>query len=152
MVKSALVLALAVASCGPKPAPAPVSLPDVPFAKLDHAQKIEFMKQKVVPAMKPIFQQHDAKKYAEFGCETCHGPRPEERKFEMPQAGLTKIGVSEEFYARFKPADLQWMGEAVLPAMAGLLRLEPSFTDPAPKVGFGCAGCHTFDPSSKPGA
>ena len=150
MTKLALVLLLA--ACGGKSSPAASNkpLPDVAFDKLDHDQQIEFMKQKVVPAMKPIFQNHDAKKYAEFGCATCHGEQSKEGHFDMPNAGLPKIGVTQEFYAKFKPEDLEWMGKEVLPTMAGLLQETPSFTDPAPKDGFGCANCHTFDESSKP--
>lgn len=158
MTKLASVLLVLAAACGGKSAapassaPAPAALPDVPFAKLDHGQRIEFMKQKVVPAMQPVFQKHDAKRYAEFGCITCHGEQAKEGHFDMPNPGLPKIGVSQEFYAKFKPEDLQWMGQDVLPTMAKLLGEEPSFTEPAPKVGFGCAGCHTFDESSKPPA
>jgi hypothetical protein len=160
----ATIVAAALAACGGKPAAttttpptttaeaAPAPLPDVPFMKLDHAQQIEFMKQKVVPAMKPIFQKHDAKRYAEFGCTTCHGDQAKDGKFDMPNPGLPKIGVTKEFYAKFKPEDLQWMGQEVLPTMANLLQEQPSFTDPAPKEGFGCAGCHTFDPTSAPPA
>ena len=43
-----------------------VALPDLPFDKLEHDQRIEFMKQKVMPVMKPIFQNHDAKDFAEL--------------------------------------------------------------------------------------
>lgn len=160
-----LVLVLLFAACGGKTAAttsnttpaaggdtAAAALPDVAFDKLDHDQQIEFMKQKVVPAMKPIFQNHDAKKYAEFGCTTCHGDQAKEGHFDMPNANLPKISYAKEYYAKFKPEDLQWMGKDVMPTMAGLLKMPPSFTDPAPKQGFGCAGCHTFDDSSKPAA
>src|SRR5262245_14918890 len=92
---------LVVAACGSKspattttPAPAadtPVLHPDVPFEKLEHEQKIAFMKQKVVPAMKPIFQNHDAKDFAKFGCSTCHGAQAKEGHFDMPNPGLPKL-------------------------------------------------------------
>lgn len=161
----ATILAAALMACGGKPATtttttppagggeaAPVALPDVPFAKLDHDQKMAFMKQKVVPAMKPIFQNHDAKRYAEFGCITCHGDQAKDGKFDMPNPGLPKIGVTKEFYAKFDPKDLEWMGKDVMPTMANLVQLPPSYTDPQPKDGFGCANCHTFDPTSAPPA
>lgn len=155
-MKTSILVAgvLALAACGgkssaPATTPTPAALPDVPFAKLDHAQQAEFMKQKVVPAMQPIFQKHDPKKYAAFGCETCHGEHPEARHFDMPNAALPALGYEKEFYARFKPTDLEWMGGEVLPAMAKLLGETPSFTDPAPTAGFGCAGCHPMDPTQK---
>ena len=82
-----LPILLLAAACGGKAAPATtttstpppseekqVTLPEgVAFEQLDQDQRVEFMKQKVVPAMKPIFQNHDAKKFADFGCKTCHG-------------------------------------------------------------------------------
>jgi hypothetical protein len=159
-----LAFVLVLAACGSKAAApssdttpakgaeAPPALPDVPFAQLDHGQRIEFMKQKVMPTMKPIFQKHDAKRYADFGCATCHGEQANQGHFDMPNAGLPKIGRTKEFYARFKPEDLQWMGQDVMPTMAGLVGLPPSFTDPAPKDGFGCGNCHTFDPTEQPAA
>jgi len=157
---SGLALGLVVGACGgttatPTTATATPAgggeavavLPDVPFAQLDHAQRVDFMKQQVVPAMKPIFQQHDATRYAEFGCATCHGVQADAGHYDMPNADLTKIGRSQAFYAKFKPADLQWMGGQVLPKMAELLGRQASFTEPDPRDAFGCAGCHTFDPS-----
>src|SRR5512146_2045169 len=104
-----LALVLFFAACGGKTAAtsssttpagggetATAALPDVAFDKLDHDQQIEFMKQKVVPAMKPIFQHHDAKKYAEFGCATCHGDQAKEGHFDMPNANLPKISYAKE--------------------------------------------------------
>src|SRR5437870_4825112 len=44
-------------------------LPDVPFDNLDHDQRIQFMKEKVVPTMEPLFKAHDATKFADFGCK-----------------------------------------------------------------------------------
>jgi mono/diheme cytochrome c family protein len=139
-----LALALLVAACGGKTAAPAAPLPDVPFASLDHAQQIEFMKQKVVPAMQPVFQKHDAKKYAEFGCATCHGDQAKDGHFDMPNAGLPKIGYTKEYYARFKPEDLNWMGTEVMPKMADLLKMKTSYTEPDPKDAFGCGNCHTF--------
>lgn len=127
-MKIALV-ALAVAACSapvtrrhePPPAPVPLAhevLPDVPFAKLDAAQRAEFMKQKVVPAMKPIFVRHDPVKYAKFGCMTCHVTWDH---FEMPNPRLSP------------PVPSPWMEQEVQPAMQELLS--------APS-GFGCTTCH----------
>ena len=41
------------------------------------------MKEKVTPAMAPLFQQHDASEFADFGCKTCHGPGAEKGEFEI---------------------------------------------------------------------
>ena len=123
----AALLALAACSAqparpvAPPPPLAPVAhevLPDVPFARLDHDQRAEFMKQKVVPALQPIFQRHDAAKYAEFGCPTCHGRND---RYEMPNPALPKAEHSE------------WMQQDVQPVMNELL---------AAPASFGCRGCH----------
>jgi mono/diheme cytochrome c family protein len=141
-----LLAVLFAAACGSKsPAPAApageaeVVLPDVAFDKLDHEQRIAFMKQKVMPAMTPIFQHHDPKDFAEFGCKTCHGPDAKERKFEMPNPGLPKLNFKD--LSKFKKEDLEWMGKEVMPTMAKLLGEEP-YSDANPK-GFGCLECHT---------
>lgn len=118
---------------------ATAALPDVPFEKLDHDQQIEFMKTKVVPAMEPIFKTHDATKYGEFGCKTCHGPGAEKGEFDMPNAGLPVLDFKD--MSKFKKEDLEWMGKEVKPAMAKLLGL-PEYTPENP-TGFGCGGCHS---------
>jgi mono/diheme cytochrome c family protein len=152
----ALVLILA-AACGSKsPTPATpggeaqVALPDVPFDRLDHEQRIAFMKQKVMPAMTPIFKNHDPKDFAEFGCTTCHGPGAKDGHFDMPNAGLPKLDF--QHLDKFKQADLEWMGKEVMPTMAKLLGQEP-YSEANPK-GFGCLECHTAEgappPSAKP--
>src|SRR5215204_2805298 len=48
---------------------------DVWSDSMSDKQKAEFMKKKVVPAMSKTFQEFDGKKYADFGCKTCHGPQ-----------------------------------------------------------------------------
>ena len=144
----ALVSLCLIAACGSTtntttnttPGPtATVVLPDVAFDKLDHDQRIEFMKQKVVPAMAPLFKQHDEKKFAEFGCKTCHGKQAETGHFDMPNAELPKLDFAD--LSKFKKEDLEWMGKEIKPAMAKLLQ-QPEFTPENPK-GFGCLECHT---------
>jgi mono/diheme cytochrome c family protein len=144
-----LLVSLVAAACGSKtpsttspgsgPATATAALPDVPFEKLDHDQRIQFMKEKVVPAMAPVFKQHDAKKYSEFGCKTCHGDGAEKGEFDMPFGGLPKLNFAD--MSKFKKEDLEWMGKDVKPAMAKLLQ-EAEYSDENPK-GFGCLHCHT---------
>jgi hypothetical protein len=154
-----LPIILLAAACGGKATPAsttatsttppateekPVTLPEgVAFEQLDQDQRIEFMKQKVMPAMKPIFQNHDATKYAEFGCKTCHGEQAAQGHFDMPNPDLPKLNFKDQAaMAKFKKEDLEWMAKEVKPTMAKLLSL-PEFTPENPK-GFGCTGCHTM--------
>jgi len=150
-----LALALVVAACGGKAsstqttpstpesgsaatATAKPALPDVPFDNLDHEQRAEFMKQKVVPALEQIFKKHDAQKYAEFGCKTCHGKGADQGHFDLPNMDLPLIGM--DAMQKFKPEQLEWMVKEVKPTMAKLLG-QPEWTPQNP-TGFGCGGCH----------
>lgn len=146
----AFTIAMLAAACGSKtPATttpggegsaAPVAaLPDVPFEQLDHDQKIRFMKETVVPEMAPLFQAHDPKEFAEFGCKTCHGPGAEKGEFHMPTADLPQLDFNDT--SKFKKEDLEWMGKVVKPKMAALLK-EAEYSPENPN-GFGCLHCHT---------
>jgi hypothetical protein len=154
-MKTSLFLAslLVLAACGSKASTsttpggdkggtdvAPV-LPDVPFEKLDHDQKIQFMKEKVVPTMGPLFKEHDAKKFAEFGCKTCHGAGAEKGEFDMPNGALPKLNFKD--MSKFKKEDLEWMGKVIKPQMAQLLK-QPEMTAEVHE-GFGCLNCHTAE-------
>jgi hypothetical protein len=126
-----------------KPDPARSVLPDVPFGELDHDQREQFMEERVVPTMAPIFKNHDAKKYAEFGCTTCHH---DDGSHDMPNHELPKLDLAEpssKGWGKYKPADLEWMKNEVKPAMAKLLRVA-EFSPENPK-GFGCPDCHTAE-------
>jgi hypothetical protein len=115
-----------------------VTLPDVPFENLDHEQREEFMKQKVVPVMKPLFQKHDAEDFAEFGCETCHGAQVKDDHFDMPNPKLPKLNLRD--LSNFKQEDVEWMQQEVAPTMSKILNL-PMASKDNPK-GFGCPVCH----------
>jgi len=150
-VSCTLALAALTAACGGKSSSSTMAkssesttmtaLPDVPWGKLDHDQRIEFMKQKVLPAMKPIFQSHDPKDFAEFGCDTCHGEAANQGHFDMPNPKLPKLNFSD--LSKFKKEDLEWMGKEVEPKMASVLGL-PVYSKDNPK-GFGCPACHTIE-------
>jgi hypothetical protein len=152
-MKSAIVAIVVAAACGGKSSPQPKSpepvaheaLPDVPFDKLDPGQKAQFMKERVVPAMTPLFQGHDAKKFAQFGCETCHGKGVKDMHFDMPNKALPKLIVKELMAgtSKFEKRDLEWMGKDVKPTMAKLLG-RPEWTPENPK-GFGCHACHQME-------
>jgi len=118
---------------------ADVVLPDVPFAQLDHAQQVAFMKQKVMPVMKPLFQNHNPKAFEKFGCSTCHGEQAKEGKFDMPNGKLPKLDFND--LSKFKKEDLEWMGKEVEPTMGQILNL-PLYSKDNP-TGFGCLNCHT---------
>jgi len=145
MLRLALaILAVACGSRAAQPAPDPKvvaqpTLPDVPFADLDLEQRAEFMKQKIVPAMMPLFRKHAPAKYPEIGCPTCHGEGAAHGDFDMPNEKLPVLDFAD--MSKFKPEDIEWMKSTIKPTMARLLR-EPEHTADNPG-GFGCLDCHT---------
>jgi hypothetical protein len=99
-------------------------------------QKVAYMKANIVPRMAKVFKEHDATKYAEFGCKTCHGPQHKAPKDFLPK--LTMKGGNFD-----KPEMAKWMHEKVVPEMAAAMGEKPY--DPATKTGFGCMECHTIE-------
>jgi hypothetical protein len=101
-------------------------------------QQIAFMKKNVVPEMEPVFKGYNAKRYAEFGCKTCHGP-----KFREPKDFLPKLTFKDGKLTAFadKPEISKFMAEQVVPHMATAMGLKPY--DVTTHQGFGCNGCHT---------
>ncbi len=101
-------------------------------------EEIAFMKKNVVPEMGPVFKGYNAKRYAEFSCKTCHGP-----KFKEPKDYLPKLTFKDGKLTAFaeKPEIAKFMAEQVEPHMATALGLKPY--DMTTHTGFGCNGCHT---------
>jgi hypothetical protein len=99
------------------------------------------MKQKVVPAMKPLFVNRDPKDFArnEFGCQTCHGEQAKGGHFDMPNPKLPKLND----LSKFKKEDLEWMEKEIAPTMAKILN-QPLASKDNP-TGFGYLTCHTVD-------
>jgi hypothetical protein len=128
----------ASASATPTTPPAPTAWKD-----MNHDQKIEFMKAKVMPAMMADFQAFDAKKFKDFTCATCHGPGAKEGKFKMPNDKLPKLSPADNFKKHAKQkAMLDFMMQKVTPTMTSLLGAQPF--DPKSMQGFGCGGCHVM--------
>lgn len=104
------------------------------------------MMTKVVPNVGKLFKDHDGKKFAKFGCATCHGAAKEKTK-DDPKKVLPKLKLSGDGYDKLMKgkdaAMMKFMSEKVVPAMAEALGEKPY--DPATKQGFGCPGCHTVE-------
>ncbi|MEZ4335365.1 MAG: hypothetical protein R3B82_01955 [Sandaracinaceae bacterium] len=112
----------------------------VAWADMDQEQRAAFMSEVVVPEMRPLFQEVDAERYAEFGCRTCHGENARDVSFEMPNgvAPLQHSQIGAIFQSEEPMA--QMMTQRVWPRMAELLG-EPQF-DPQTGEGFSCFDCH----------
>jgi hypothetical protein len=130
-----------------QPTTAPPAKPD--WASMTKDQKMDVMKNAVMPKMTTEFQAADAKRYAKFSCATCHGAGAKDGKFAMPNAGLPKLTTENKFAAEMKksPKVTKFMMEQVVPDMAAALGVAPY--DPATKQGFGCFNCHTPKAATK---
>ncbi|HTJ81277.1 MAG TPA: hypothetical protein VL400_06115 [Polyangiaceae bacterium] len=116
------------------------ALPETWSDSMSKEQQMAFMKTKVMPKMTPVFKEHDAAKYANASCATCHGPQ-----YKNPHEFLPKLTFKDGNITSFadKPEISKWMAEKVVPEMAAAMGEKPF--DPATKTGFGCGGCHTVE-------
>ena len=112
------------------------------FDKMTHDQKADFMKKNVVPPMKAAFQKFDAKKYANFGCKTCHGKDPKATKWKMPNPKLPKLDFAALDAGKQEPKAAEFMSKVVKPQMAKILG-ENELDKAHPEAGgFSCLDCH----------
>lgn len=107
-------------------------------------QKKAFMKKVVLPKMRAVFQDFDAKHFKKVTCVTCHGKGAMHGKFDMPNPKLPKLDPTNKFAKEMKrkPRFTKFMMKTVEPTMAHLLGLKPY--DPKTHTGFGCFKCHTM--------
>jgi hypothetical protein len=108
-------------------------------------EKLAVMKTVVMPKMSELFKAHDAKKYKDFKCVTCHGPGVKEGKFEMPNPLLPKLDPKDGFKKHMDkaPAVTKFMITKVVPEMAAAIG--EAVYDPKTKTGFGCGECHVME-------
>ena len=132
-----------------------VGPPEVAWKDLTFKQKKAFMKDDVVPAMKPVFQEFDAKKFKKVNCDTCHGADGADCKYKMPSNDIHPLpNTAEAFQAKMKaeptwPKWAEFMSQKVEPAMGKVLDL-PVFDPKKPVEGaFGCNRCHKLE-AAKP--
>lgn len=145
-----------VAACGGK-APPPEgaesaagasasTLPEgLTYKDMSKDQRALFMQQTVMPTMKPLFQEFDAKAFSEFTCGTCHRSGVKDKTFAMPTPDLPRLPPPEQFMAFAQDPQhapvVQFMMEKVKPTVAKLLAM--SEFDPATNTGeFSCHNCH----------
>lgn len=116
------------------------SVADMAWADVPAEQRGQWMAEVVVPAMAPLFQEHDAERYADFGCATCHGDDAQAVGFEMPN-GLAPLNP-EQIPAMFQSEQpmATFMTQTVWPQMAQLLGEAPF--NPETGEGFSCLHCH----------
>jgi cytochrome c553 len=152
LVTTVLVLLFVAAPTGVRLAEGKaVGPPQVAWKAMTYEQKRAYMKSAVAPAMKPIFQAFDAKKFKTFDCRTCHGEDGAQRKYKMPSNDIHPLPNSKEgFEAKLKteptwPKWTEFMAQKVEPAMGKLLDV-PVFNPAKPVQGaFSCGACHKLE-------
>lgn len=156
LVTAVVVLVFLAAPAGVRLAQGKVvGPPQVAWKDLTFDQKRAYMKTAVVPAMKPIFQAFDAKKFKKVDCTTCHGVDGPDQKYKMPSDATRPLpNTKEAFEAKLKaeptwPKWTEFMAQKVEPAMGKLLDV-PVFDPKKPVEGaFSCGNCHKLE-ASKP--
>lgn len=114
------------------------------WADMNRDQKMQHMKDVVMPQMAKVFQAADAKKYAEMNCGTCHGPDAKKTSnYDMPTAALPKLNPAGSFKSHMDkhPEVTKFMMNTVVPEMAKSIDVEPY--NPETNSGeMGCFNCH----------
>lgn len=112
-----------------------INPPEQAWGEMSHEEKEFDMIGRFHPIYRELFQQQDAERWAEFGCETCHGPDMQERNFEMPATHLPPIpepGSERYTRARGVLTDMYEFMEQTTENMGTMLGDED----------FTCYGCH----------
>lgn len=114
------------------------------WAAMGFLERQKYMQTTVEPTMRKLYQAFDAKRYANFGCNTCHGKNQAAVGSKMPNtltglnpAKMPDPASSNAYEAKFA----KFMNQQVLPEMLKLLNVKPF--DPGTGKGFGCFSCHT---------
>ena len=146
-----VIVAVATIPSRSRNAEAAVGPPNVAWKDLTYDQKKAFMKAAVVPALKPVFQKFDPKKFKNVTCATCHGDDGTDRKYKMPSNDIAPLpSTPEAFQAKMKkeadwPKWTQFMSDKVVPAMGKVLNV-PVFDHKKPVEGtFSCNACHKLE-------
>lgn len=121
-----------------------ISGPPRPWADMNQADKRRYMAEVVEPAMRPLFQEYDSQRFADFGCETCHGSDMVARQFDMPNPAILALhpsGTPEQRQTVDRhPRMVRFMYNRVVPRMQRLLGMQAF--DATTGEGFSCYQCH----------
>jgi hypothetical protein len=112
-------------------------LADGEWQTLSFDERKRFMVEFVMPAMRPLFNEFDAERFASVKCSTCHGGGAAAGTFAMPNSDLPALGgqtspAPDERQAR----TIEFMRSVVKPKVSELLG-EPTLR---------CTNCHTSAP------
>lgn len=110
--------------------------------ELPRADKMAYMVDVVEPQMREAFQAHDATRFAEFDCATCHGEGASDGSFAMPNPQLPHLreaGLFKE-HRKAHPDMVKFMWKGVEVPMAEMLGKTAGGGGE-----FNCHSCHIVD-------
>ncbi|MCA9581861.1 MAG: hypothetical protein KC416_08700, partial [Myxococcales bacterium] len=114
------------------------------WGAMDHRSRGQFMAEVILPTLETSFREHDAERYKDFSCTTCHGISARDRNFQMPNPDLLALyptGHSEQKrMVAENRAMATFMFQRVLPQVRDLLG-QPEFNEQTGE-GFSCFSCH----------
>lgn len=126
--------------------------PPRPWAEMSAEERGRYMAEVVLPYFRALFQEYDAERYADFGCQTCHGAAMNERGFAMPNPDLMPLHPSgspeQRQMVEEHPRMVRFMFNHVVPAARAAVDGAPY--DPETREGFGCFSCHPTAAAPEP--
>lgn len=101
---------------------APEPLEPGAWQRLDFEARKQFMREVVMPTMRPLFEEVDAERFASFTCISCHGQGAGDGTFAMPSSDLPPLGgPPAEMEDEARQRVVEFMRKTVKPKMAELL-------------------------------
>jgi hypothetical protein len=107
---------------------------------MDFDARKQFMRDAVLPRVRPLFQAFDSERFAAVSCKTCHGSGAQAGTFALPNPELPVLsneGLKNPPDSQ-KPI-LTFMREVLKPSLAELLGKQDASD-------FRCTTCHTSSP------
>lgn len=115
---------------------------DQRWDELSVGDKTTYMIEVVEPKMRAAFEEHDAERFADFGCATCHGAGADDGTYAMPNPALPHLR-EKGFYKEHRkatPEITKFMWNGVDKPMGELLGKTVGHTGE-----FDCRSCHVIE-------
>lgn len=115
---------------------------DKTWEEMSFDDRMALMGSHVNPRMKTVFQEFDGEKFADFGCQTCHGSGASEGTFVMPNPDLPHL-KEEGFFKEAReehPDVVKFMWQDVESNLADAMGVTYG-----PKGDIACWSCHVVD-------
>jgi len=139
---AALTCLLLLPACGPQGQTGIPENQTKPWAELDEDERMQHMAAVVLPNMQAVFQGHDAARFADFSCATCHDSGATSGDFSMPSASLPVLDAAG-FYKKHRKNQkemVRLMWKLVEPAMGEALAVTHGFGGTIE-----CQSCHLVE-------